>query len=245
MDRKPKSGLRVFYAAAMALTVLTLAGVTIWGNSSEPSVGARVASRAEARTFDLPAASPLLVTAPPASPTAVATATPRPPLLTGPPTATPVPAVATIMPSPGVTTNVTIPGTQGSVSIPNDAGGDRTLHVEVKPAPSPTSPPSGLTVLSSIQISFSLDDFSSVRELEQDVTIEISYAGLGLSDSQLDRLVIYNASRDEYLPTTIDRTRQVAIARTRRFSTFTLARITGPIPRNYVPLMSKDYADGW
>ncbi len=243
MDHKPKIGLRVFFATAMAFMVMGVASIAIWENSSTPSGGVGVASRAEARTLDAPAASPLLLTAePPAGPTA----TPIPLLLTGLPTATPVPAVATIMPSPGITTNVSIPGTQGTVSIPNDAGGDRSLRVEVKPVPSPTSPPSGLTVLSSIQISFTdLGDSSAVRDLDQYVTIEISYAGLGLSDNQLDRLVIYNASRDEYLPTTIDPVRRVAIARTNRFSTFTLARITGPIPRSYVPLMAREWSDGW
>ncbi|MDP2661518.1 MAG: hypothetical protein Q8R28_12395 [Dehalococcoidia bacterium] len=242
MDHKPKVGLRVFYAAAMALTLVALACVTIWGNSSTNSVGAGGASRAEARTLDVSASSPLLLTSPPTQ----ATSTPVPPLLTGFPTATPAPAVATIMPSAGVTTNVTIPGNQGTVSIPNDAAGDLPLQVVVKPVPNPTSPPSGLAVLISVQISFSsLVDSSAVKVLDQDVTIEISYAGLGLSDRQLDRQVIYNASRDEYLPTTIDSTRKVAIARTNRFSTFTLARITGPIPRSYVPLMARESSDGW
>ncbi|MBI3980265.1 MAG: hypothetical protein HY331_18985 [Chloroflexi bacterium] len=77
--------------------------------------------------------------------------------------------------------------------------------------------------------------------------IEISYAGLGLADDQIDRLVIYNASRGEYLPTRVDRNRQVAIATTRRFSVFTLARVTAPIPRGYLPITLKlrQATGGW
>lgn len=223
--------------AAMALTMLVLAIVSSAWFPTPSLTNAQSGVVGSAAPAPLP---PQLSSIIPTKPTS----TPQPPVLSSLPGTTP--AVATIQPSPGVTTVVTIPGTQGSVNIPNDAGGDVPLQVVVKSVLSPSITPSGLTLLSAIQISFtSLTDSSSVRTLNEDVTIEISYAGLSLSADQLNRLVIYNASRDEYLPTTLDTTRQVAIARTNRFSTFTLARITGPIPRGYVPLTAKEFSPGW
>lgn len=175
------------------------------------------------------------------TPTSTSTTTPTPT-----PTATPVPAVATIQPTPGATTVVTIPGGQGNISVPNDAGGNASLQVVVQPVAKPTAVPTGLTVLRAVQISFTnTNDSSSVKDLSQDVTIEMSYAGLGLTADQLNQLVIYNVTRNEYLPTTIDTSRQVAIAKTRRFSTFALVQITVPVPRIYLPLATKVFSGGW
>ena len=130
--------------------------------------------------------------------------------------------------------------------MPNDASGDVPLQVVVQPVAAPTALPTNVTVLSAVQISFTnLNDSSPVTDLAQDVTIEISYSGLGLTDEQVSNLVIYNASRNEYLTTTIDPLRQVAIARTRRFSTFTLALITGPVPRFYLPVLARELSAGW
>ncbi len=228
---------RILSLAAMALTMLVLALVS---SAWFPSPSLTNAQSGVIGGSAAPAPLPPQLSSIPTKPTS----TPQPPVLSSLPGTTP--AVATIQPSPGVTTVVTIPGSQGSINIPNDAGGDVPLQVVVKAVLSPSITPSGLTVLSAIQIAFtSLTDSSSVRTLNADVTIEISYAGLGLSADQLNRLVIYNASRDEYLPTTLDTLRQVAIARTNRFSTFTLARITGPIPRGYMPLTAKEFSPGW
>ena len=84
-----------------------------------------------------------------------------------------------------------------------------------------------------------------MHQLAEPVTIEISYAGLGLAQDQINHLTIYNVSENQFLSTTIDTTRQVAIAHSSQFSTFTLAQITGPIPMVYLPVVSNDASAGW
>lgn len=223
---------RVLGTAAISLSLLVVALLVAWAlyPSLPEEGGVGSASKVQA--------GPLLSSIP------TATASPSGPLLTGLPSLPP--AVATIQPTSGITTVVTIPGSQGNVSIPNDAAGDVALQVSVRPVASPTAVPAGLTLLSAIQISFtSLTDSTAVRELNEDVTIEISYAGRGLTDDQINRLVIYNANRNEFLTTTTDAARLVAIAKTKRFSTFTLARISGPIPTGYIPSLSKEFSGAW
>lgn len=77
------------------------------------------------------------------------------------------------------------------------------------------------------------------------MTIEISYAGLGLTQDQINHLTIYNATENQFLPTTIDITREVAIAHTNQFLVFTLAQITGPIPMVYLPVVFDNTSAGW
>lgn len=139
-----------------------------------------------------------------------------------------------------------ITGNQGNVYVPSDAGGSSSLQVVVQPVAPPTTVPAGATILSAVQISFTrLSDSAKMTDLNEEMNIEMSYAGLGLTADQINHLVIYNATRNEYLPTTIDSSRQVAIAKTRRFSTFALAQVSVPIPRSYMPVATKSLSVGW
>ncbi len=232
---------RILCIAAIALSMLVLGLVAMWGGYLTQSTD-RVfvpASRAEASALNgSGAASPLSL----------------PPLLSGiggppPLSIVPIPigdpAQATIQVSPGTTTTVAIPGSMGNVSIPNEVASSTPMRVTVQPVSLSRVVPPGLTVLKALQITFtSLTDSSTVSSLSEDVTIEISYAGLGLTESQLNNLVIYNSTRDEFLVTTLDRTRQVAIAKAHLFSTFTLAQIVAS-PRAYVPFAVREYSGGW
>ncbi|MBI3979450.1 MAG: hypothetical protein HY331_14805 [Chloroflexi bacterium] len=148
--------------------------------------------------------------------------------------------MAIIAPTPGATTVVSIPDNQGAVVVPGNAVGNASVRVEVRIVPTPANVPTAVVVLRSIEVSFTnAADGSAVTDLADDVTIEISYAGLELSDEQLGRLAIYNASRGEYLSTAVDRNRQVAMAKTRRFSIFALVQVAAPIPRAYLPIIQK------
>lgn len=226
---------RRFYIAVFVLAHTVIGLLAVWGLYATDNAQRGVASAAPAPSHPMVSSFP--------SPRPTATPTVSAPLLSSLPF---VPVVTTIEPSPGGTTLVAIPGSQGNVSIPNDVAGGTPLQVQVKPGSVPANAPAGLTVLRALEISFTnLADSTSVKELSSDVTIEISYAGMQLDADQLDRLVVYNVSRDEYLPTTIDAVRLMAIAHTRRFSTFMLSKITGPIPRNYLPLTERVLTEGW
>ncbi|MCC6494549.1 MAG: hypothetical protein IT424_16180 [Pirellulales bacterium] len=151
------------------------------------------------------------------------------------PASTPT-AIARVEPTPGTMQVVSLPVSGGTLTIPGEAAGGIPLDVFARPAPTPTGVPSGVSVLAAVEISFVTTGGAVIHTLDRDVTIELSSAGLGLQDDQIDRLVIFNASRNEFLPTRLDRSRQVAIATTRRFSVFTIAVVTAPIPRGYLPL---------
>ena len=233
---------RILCIAALALSMLVLALVAMLGGylAESPDRAFSPASRAEASALDG---------------SGVASQLSLPPLLSGiggpPVLSMPVPipigdpAQATIEASAGTTTTVAIPGAMGNVRIPNEVAASNPLRVTVQPVSLSRVVPPGLTVLKALQITFtSLADSSTVSSLSEDVTIEISYAGLGLTDAQLNNLVIYNATRDEFLATTLDRTRQVATAKARLFSTFTLAQITS-IPQAYVPFAVREFSGNW
>ncbi|MBI4582247.1 MAG: hypothetical protein HY718_21305 [Planctomycetes bacterium] len=132
------------------------------------------------------------------------------------------------------------------VLVPGEAVGRSALRAEVRVVPPPAAVPTTVTVLRALEITFAnAATDAAVTELEEDVTIEVSYGGLSLTEAELGRLVIYNATRNELLPTTLDRARQVAVAKTRRFSTFTLALASGPVPRVYLPVALDQAAGGW
>lgn len=145
-------------------------------------------------------------------------------------------AISTVAPTPLTTAAITLPNGLGTLFVPGDAGGGSSLQVTVRVIAPPTSPLTGVIAFRAIEITFNrTSDGSRVTDLERDVTIELSYAGLGLTNDQLSRLTIYNATRNEFLQTTLDPNRQVAIARTRRFSTFTVSLTSLPVPRANLP----------
>ena len=247
----PSSGSTISFVSDSAgnrETNVTSKGMSVLGNAQNATISAASPS-ATATATNTPTATvtPSATTTPSLSPTSTPTSTVT--MTTTVPTSTPIATatvISTIAPTPGATQVITLPNNQGDIIVPGDDAGTSVLQATARIIAPPTDIPSGLTALAAVQIQFTnTANGDIVHQFAQPVTIEISYAGFGLSQTQINHLTIYNASENQFLPTTIDTSRQIAIAQTRQFSTFALAQVTSPVPMVYLPAVSDNTSSGW
>ena len=158
------------------------------------------------------------------------------------PTATTQPTIeatsVVVEPTPGNMYTATLSSNLAGVIIPAEAAGSSLVKAEVHQSSIPADLPPAILPLSAIDVSFSRNG-TNITELASNATVQFSYNGYNLDERQIGTLTIYNSTRREYLPVSINQTTKIVSAKTNRFSTFTLARAIAPIPRLLLPLTNR------